>query len=156
MYPKILATADHKGYALLRITLGGVMIAHGLQKAFGCFGGYGWQGTMDYFTGTVGLPAVFGAGVILIESLGAFLLMIGLAGRIQAGLLGAVMLGALWVDHLPNGFYMNWFSNQKGEGVEFDLLFLAIAAVLTLYGSGAWSVDRWMVKNIEYRTRNKE
>ncbi|HEX2533107.1 MAG TPA: DoxX family protein [Chitinophagaceae bacterium] len=146
MNSRLLATENHAGYALLRVTLGTVMGAHGLQKAFGLFGGYGWEGTMGYFTGTVGLPAVMGAGIILIESLGAFLLIIGFAGRINAALLGAVMLGAFFVDHLPNGFFMNWFGNQKGEGFEFDLLFVAIAAVLSWYGSGAYSVDRWLVK----------
>ena len=47
------------------------MLAHGLQKAFGWFGGYGWDGTMGYFTGTVGLPAFLGAFIILIETLAA-------------------------------------------------------------------------------------
>jgi putative oxidoreductase len=141
---KLFKTENNYSWTILRVTLGVVMLAHGLQKAFGWFGGYGWDGTMGYFTGTVDLPPILGAFIILIESLGAFLLILGFAGRINAVLLGAVILGALFVDHLPNGFYMNWFGNQKGEGFEFDLLFLAISSFVAINGSGALSVDRWI------------
>lgn len=141
---KIFKTENNYTWTILRITLGVVMLAHGLQKAFGWFDGYGWEGSMGYFTGTVGLPSILGAFIILIESLGAFLLILGFAGRINAVLVGAVILGALFVDHLPNGFYMNWFGNQKGEGFEFDLLFLAISSFITINGSGALSIDRWI------------
>jgi putative oxidoreductase len=55
------------------------------------------------------------------------------------------MLGAFFVDHLPNGFYMNWFGTQKGEGIEFDLLFLAISSFIAINGSGALSIDRWII-----------
>ena len=123
------------------------MLAHGLQKTFGLFGGYGWEGTMGYFTGTVGLPTVLAAGVILIESLGAALLILGFAGRINAALLGSVMLGAFFTDHLSNGFFMNWFGNQKGEGFEFDILFISIAVVLAVKGSGALFSMRKEVKS---------
>jgi len=43
--------------------------------------------------------------------------------------------------HLPNGFFMNWAGNQKGEGFEYHLLVIAMAAVLVWRGSGAWSAD---------------
>ena len=124
---RIFATENKYSWTILRVTLGIVMLAHGVQKAFGWFGGYGWDGTMGYFTGTVGLPAVLGGFIIIIETLAAFLLILGFAGRVNALLVGAVILGAFFIDHLPNGFYMNWFGNQKGEGFEFDLLFLAIS-----------------------------
>lgn len=141
---KIFTTQNNYSWTILRITLGIVMLAHGVQKAFGWFGGYGWDGTMGYFAGVVGLPSILAAFIILIESLGAFLLILGFAGRISAVLLGAVILGAFFIDHLPNGFYMNWFGNQKGEGFEFDLLFLAISSFVTVNGSGALSIDRWI------------
>ena len=139
---KILTTENNSSWTLLRIPLGIVMLALGLQKAFGWFGGYGWEGTMHYFTDTVGMPYFLGAFTILIETLGAALLVVGFAGRINALLLGIVMIGAFFVDHLPNGFYMNWFGNQKGEGYEFDILFVTISLVLVINGSGAYSLDR--------------
>jgi putative oxidoreductase len=144
MQRNLLSTTDSSNWLILRVTLGSVMLGHGLQKAFGLFGGFGWSNTIGYFTGTVGLPAWLSALVILIESLGAVLLIIGFAGRINAALMAVVMAGAFFVDHLPNGFFMNWFGNHKGEGYEFDLLFWAIAVVLTINGSGKFSVDRWL------------
>lgn len=144
MLRNLLATDNSYNWLILRVTLGTVMLAHGVQKAFGWFGGFGWDNSINYFTGVVGLPTALAALVILIESLGAVLLIIGFAGRINAALIGIVMAGAFFVDHRPNGFYMNWFGNQKGEGFEFDLLFWAIAIVLVINGSGRFSVDRWL------------
>lgn len=149
MQQKLLATTDSYNWLLLRIALGVVMLGHGLQKAFGWFGGFGWDASMGYFTGTVGLPTWLSALVILIESLGALLLIIGFAGRINAALMGMVMAGAFFVDHLPNGFFMNWFGNHKGEGYEFDILFWAIALILAINGSGKYSVDRWLTTRSE-------
>jgi putative oxidoreductase len=144
MQQRLLSTTDSYNWLLLRVALGIVMLGHGLQKAFGLFGGFGWNDTIGYFTGTVGLPAWLSAFIILIESLGAVLLIIGLAGRINAALMAIVMAGAFFVDHLPNGFFMNWFGNHKGEGYEFDILFWAIALIVTINGSGKFSVDRWL------------
>jgi putative oxidoreductase len=141
---KLFATENNYSWTILRVVLGSVMLAHGVQKAFGWFGGFGWDGTIGYFTGTVGLPTFLAAFIILIETLGAFLLILGFAGRVNALLVGAVNFGAFLVDHLPNGFYMNWFGTQKGEGFEFDLLFLANSSFIAINGSGALSVDKWI------------
>ena len=51
------------------------------------------------------------------------------------------MIGAIFIVHLPNGFFMNWFGNQKGEGFEYHLLVIAMAAALLLRGAGAFSAD---------------
>ncbi|MFT3910823.1 MAG: DoxX family protein [Ferruginibacter sp.] len=142
MTKKLFFTNNDISIAILRITLGIVMLGHGLQKAFGLFGGFGWTNTVHYFTDTVGVPAALGGFIILIETLGALLLIFGFAGRVQAVLMIAVITGAFFVDHLPNGFFMNWFGNHKGEGYEFDLLFVAIAVVILIKGSGRFSIDR--------------
>ncbi|NII27239.1 DoxX family protein [Pseudoflavitalea sp. X16] len=155
MQQRLLATTNNYNWLILRVSLGVVMLGHGLQKAFGWFGGYGWNNTMGYFTGTVGLPAWLSALVILIESLGALLLLIGFAGRINAALMAIVMAGAFFVDHLPNGFFMNWFGSNKGEGYEFDILFWAIAIVITINGSGKFSVDRWLTTRTGTATQRK-
>lgn len=145
MQQRLLATGNNYNWLILRVALGVVMLGHGLQKALGWFGGFGWNNTMGYFTGTVGLPSWLSAFVILIESVSAVLLIIGFAGRINAALMGIVMAGAFFVDHLPNGFFMNWFGTNKGEGYEFDILFWAISIVLVINGSGKWSIDRWLL-----------
>jgi putative oxidoreductase len=150
---KLLATDNNYSWFILRVTLGSVLLAHGVQKAFGWFGGYGWTNTIGYFN-SVGLNDFMGSVVILIETLGALFLIIGFAGRINALLMGIVMAGAFFIDHLPNGFYMNWFGNQKGEGFEFDLLFWAISLVLTIQGSGAFSVDRWLTARAGQKPHN--
>ena len=140
---RIFSTDNNYSWLLLRVTLGIVMGAHGLQKAFGWFGGFGWDNTIGYFT-SVGVPVFLGSLVIFIETVGALLLIIGYAGRINAALMAIVMAGAFFIDHLPNGFYMNWYGETRGEGFEFDILFWAIAIVLTINGSGKFSVDRWI------------
>ena len=145
MGSKILRTDNNYSLTILRIAVGTVLLAHGLQKALGWFNGFGWNASMQYFTGYVGLPAPLAALVILIESLGSLFLIIGFAGRINAALAGFVMIGAFFVDHVHNGFFMNWFGKQKGEGFEFDILFIAIAFVVAVNGSGAFSVDRWIL-----------
>jgi putative oxidoreductase len=127
---------------LLRGTLGAVMFPHGAQKALGWFGGGGFQGTMSYFTESVGMPAVLGLLVIAAEFLGSLLLVAGLATRFAAASIGLVMIGAAVLVHAPNGFFMNWFGNQAGEGFEFHFLAIALATALVVQGGGRWSLDR--------------
>jgi len=69
-------------------------------------------------------------------------LIFGLLTRIPALGIGVEMIGAILMVHLPNGFFMNWYGNQKGEGFEYHLLTIAIAATLLLRGAGKFSVDR--------------
>jgi len=145
MLRKLITTDNSTSWFILRVTLGTVMLGHGLQKLMGWFGGFGWQNTVNYFNG-IGLPEPLGALIILVESFGAIFLILGFAGRLNAFLMGVVILGAFFIDHLPNGFFMNWFKNQQGEGFEFDLLFLAISSVIAINGSGRYSVDRWLMK----------
>lgn len=144
MTKHLLATTNSYNWFILRVTLGIVLFAHGSQKAFGWFNGFGWENSMNYFTGSVGIPAALAAFVILIESAGALLLILGFAGRINAALIAIVMLGAFFAEHHQHGFYMNWFGNQQGEGYEFDLLVWAISIVLVINGSGKCSIDRWL------------
>ncbi len=126
----------------LRIVLGAVMLPHGLQKLLGWFGGFGFEGTMGYLTGTIGLPWILGFLVILIETVGAVALIAGALSRVAALGVAAVMVGAVLTSHLSNGFFMNWSGAQGGEGFEYHLLAVAMAAVVMLRGGGALSVDR--------------
>jgi putative oxidoreductase len=139
---RVLATDADVSATLARVTLAIVMFPHGAQKLFGWFGGYGWEGTLGFMTGHVGLPAPLAAGVILLESIGALLLLAGVLTRAVAlGFIG-IMLGAIVTVHAQFGFFMNWSGAQPGEGFEYHLLVIALAAVLVIRGGGAWSVDR--------------
>lgn len=139
---RVLATEGDWGATVARVALGAVMLPHGAQKLLGWFGGYGFQATMGFLTTQVGLPYPIALLVILIESFGALLLLLGLAGRVMAAGVAAVMVGAVVTTHLANGFFMNWAGTQRGEGFEYHILALALALVVMLRGSGAASVDR--------------
>jgi len=131
---------------IMRLALGSVIFAHGAQKLFGWFGGYGFEGTMGYFTGTQGLPYVVGLLVILGESLGAIALALGLFTRFMAGSIFLIMLGAMVLDHAQYGFFMDWFRNQKGEGIEFDILTFGLSFPLMIMGAGAYALDAFIPK----------
>jgi putative oxidoreductase len=128
---------------IVRVTVGVVIFPHGAQKLLAWFGGYGFEGTMQYFTVTVGLPYLVGLLVILGESLGSVALVLGLWGRFMSFSLLIIMLGALYFDHAQNGFFMNWYGNRAGgEGYEFDLLVFGLCIAIIINGSGAYSLDR--------------
>ncbi|MES2640014.1 MAG: DoxX family protein [Myxococcota bacterium] len=124
-----------------RVVLGIVMFAHGAQKLFGWFGGPGYDATMESFTVGMGIPAWMAVLVILAESLGGLGLIVGAFARIAAAGIVAVMAGAVFMVHLPNGFFMNWGGQAAGEGFEYHLLALALAGLVLVEGAGAWSVD---------------
>ncbi len=137
---RLVATSDSLAPLFLRLALGVMILPHGLQKTFGWFGGYGFQGTMGYLTNTFGAPWIFALLAILAESVGGVMLILGLGTRLAALGVGGVMLVAA-TQHWPHGFFMNWFGAQKGEGLEFFILALGIAAALIVQGGGKASVD---------------
>ena len=142
---KLMATSNDVALTTLRVVLGVVFFAHGAQKMLGWFGGYGFHGTMGFFE-HMGMPAPVALLVIVTEFFGGLGLIVGLLTRIAALGIGCEMIGAIFMVHLPNGFFMNWTGNQKGEGFEYHLLAIAIAAALLLRGAGAFSLDRSLAK----------
>jgi putative oxidoreductase len=141
MIKKLLETNDDIAGFVLRVLLGVVMLPHGAQKLLGWFGGYGFSGTMGFFTGNMGIPAVFAFLVIMSEFFGSLALIAGALTRFAAFGAGCVMLGATLMVHLPHGFFMNWAGKQQGEGFEYHLLAMAIAVTLMIIGGGRWSID---------------
>ncbi len=95
-----------------------VIFPHGAQKLLGWFRGYGFKGTMGYFTGS-GIPAPLALLAIIAEFFGPLGLALGLLTRVAAFGIACVMAGAIFRVHRPHGFFMNWFGNQQGEGFEF-------------------------------------
>jgi putative oxidoreductase len=140
-----MATSNDVALTTLRVVLGVVFFAHGAQKMLGWFGGYGFHGTMGFFT-HMGMPAPVALLIICTEFFGGLGLLLGLLTRIAAIGVFGLMVGAIFMVHLQNGFFMNWMGTQKGEGFEFHLLVLAIAAALLLRGAGAFSLDRSLSK----------
>ena len=142
MIRKLIATDDDTAITVLRLVLGIVFFAHGAQKMLGWFGGYGFTGTMGFFTGMMHIPAVFAFLAIAAEFFGGLGLIFGLFTRVAAFGIFCNMLVAVVMVHHQFGFFMNWAGTQKGEGFEFHLLVLAIVAFLVIRGAGAFSVDR--------------
>jgi putative oxidoreductase len=141
MLRKILATSNDWTLTVLRLVMGVVFFAHGSQKVLGWFGGYGFSATMGFFTHLMHIPAPFAFLAICAEFLGGIGLILGALGRIAAFGIACNMVIAVLMVHAPNGLFMNWTGQQKGEGFEYHLLALAIALVLMVKGSGAFSID---------------
>jgi putative oxidoreductase len=133
---------------VLRVLMGIVIFAHGAQKLPGWFGGGGYDATMGFFTGPMGLPAVIAFLVIVGEFFGGLGLVTGLLTRFCAASVGVIMLGAVALVHWPNGFFMNWMGNQAGEGFEYHILAVAICAALMITGGGKWSLDGWLARRL--------
>jgi putative oxidoreductase len=143
---KLIKTTDAVWPTVLRITLGGVMLPHALQKTLGVFGGFGFAKTMQWFTVQLHLPTALAVLVIILEQAGSLALLLGFLTRAAAVAVAAVMVGAVLTVHLQNGFFMNWFGTQAGEGFEFHLLVLAMVAALLMGGGGRGSIDRALAR----------
>jgi putative oxidoreductase len=139
---KLFATDDSAATAVLRLVLGIVIFAHGAQKMLGWFGGFGFSGTMGFFTGMLHVPALFAFLAIAAEFFGGLGLILGFLTRIAAIGIAVNMVVAISLVHHVFGFFMNWTGTQKGEGFEYHLLVLAMAAFLMIRGAGAFSIDR--------------
>jgi putative oxidoreductase len=142
MLRKLTATDDSTATTILRVVLGIVFFAHGAQKMLGWFGGYGFSGTMGYFTGAMHIPAFFALLAIAAEFFGGLGLILGLLTRVAAFGIAVNMLVAVVMVHSQFGFFANWSGTQKGEGYEYHLLALAICVFLIIKGAGAVSLDR--------------
>ena len=138
---KLTRTDSSLAALIARVTVGAVMLPHGLQKTIGMFGGYGFSGTMGFLTGTVGLSSLVAFLVIMGESLGAIALILGFLTRFCAASLAIIMIGAINAGHAQHGFFMNWFGNQAGEGFEYHLLVIGLCLSLVVSGAGKLSVD---------------
>ena len=140
---------------IVRVFLGSVIAGHGAQKLLGWFDGFGFASSMNFFTEKIGLPGVLGFLIIVAESLGMLALIIGLFSRVMAASLIVIMIGAMITVQAEFGFFMNWFGNKGGEGVEFSLLTIAMAIVVVLNGSGIYSVDHFLSRRFGPNTQQK-
>ena len=142
MIRKLIATDNDSATTILRLVLGVIFFAHGAQKMLGWFGGYGFTGTMGFFTGVLHIPAIFAFLAIAAEFFGGLGLIVGLLTRVASFGVFCNMIVAVALVHSRFGFWMNWTGAQNGEGYEYHLLLLAALAFLMIRGAGAVSVDR--------------
>lgn len=142
MLRKWLADKDEWAPLILRVTLGVIFFAHGAQKVLGWYGGYGWAGTMQFFTQTLHVPTPLAALAFLSEFLGGAFLIVGLFTRWAALCLAGEMVVAAFLVHLKSGFFMNWTNAPNvGHGIEYNLALIGASLALVLVGGGRLSLD---------------
>ena len=138
---KILSSNAGWGALALRVPVGIIFAAHGAQKLFGWFGGYGLDGTggwMDSIGLSPGIVMAFLAGAA--EFFGGIALILGLLTRPAALSLAIAMLVAIFAVHIQNGLFM------ANNGYEFGLALLAASVSLLFSGAGKASVDNVLAK----------
>lgn len=123
------------GLILIRLVVGPLMAAHGAQKLFGWFGGYGLAGTGGFLEGLGFRPGrTFAAAAGATEFASGVLVTLGLLGPVGPALMLSVMVVAALSVHWPNVF-------AQSNGIEVPLLYAVTAAALALTGFGAYSLD---------------
>ena len=140
---KILSTNAGFDALALRIPAAIIFIAHGAQKLFAWFGGYGLEGTGQWMA-SIGLEPGYQMALIAgsAEFFGGIALLIGLMVRPAALLLAVTMLVAIYSVHFVNGLFMS------ANGYEFALALLAMSVSLVISGAGKFSVDNLLKKRL--------
>jgi putative oxidoreductase len=138
---KLLRTTPDFTLTVARVVLAVIFFAHGSQKAFGWFGGPGFDNAIAIFQNTMGIPAPLTAFVMFTELAGSIGLALGLLSRVAAlGLIG-LMAVAPFANGLYPQFFMNWTGKSPHEGYEYHLLAIALSLAVLVRGGGALSVD---------------
>ena len=137
MLKRIIATDDDRVIALIRIAIGISVFSHGAQKVLGWWGGGGIDGTYAFMTGQLQIPGVLAYMVIFGEFLAGLGLITGTLGRIAAAGNLMIQSGALLLVHIHIGWKME----------EYSLLALSMCLAILIRGSGAWSIDRLLMRD---------
>lgn len=134
---RLLTTSNSFAPLALRVPAGIIFMAHGAQKLFGAFGGYGLEGTGQWMA-SIGLEPGYLMALLAgsAEFFGGLAILLGLLVRPAAAALAFAMLVAIFAVHIGNGLFMS------NNGYEFGLALLAISASLLISGGGALSADR--------------
>jgi putative oxidoreductase len=134
---RMLATEAGWSPLALRIPAGIIFTAHGAQKLFGWFGGYGLEGTGQWM-GSIGLSPGYVMALLAgsAEFFGGLALIFGLLVRPAASVLAFAMAVAILSVHIGKGLFL------ATNGYEYGLALLAVAVSLAVSGAGRGSVDR--------------
>jgi len=127
------------GLLLIRLVVGLTLAAHGAQKLFGVFGGYGIAGTGGFFESLGFRPGkVIATMAGLGEMGGGLALALGLLTPFAAAVIVAAMIVAIWGVHLEKGFFL------ENDGYEYPLVISAVAAAVAFTGPGQLSLDQML------------
>ncbi|MBD7965699.1 DoxX family protein [Fictibacillus norfolkensis] len=129
------------GLLIIRLVVGLALAAHGAQKLFGWFGGYGLKGTGGWME-SIGIKPGYTMALLagLAEFGGGLLFAAGLFTEIGAVLIAGTMLVAAVKVHLQNGFWVT------ANGYEFNLVLIAVVIAVALTGAGDYSLDHLWLK----------
>lgn len=138
---RILATDPGWGPMVLRVPVGAIFMAHGAQKLFGWFSGYGLEGTGGFFA-SLGLEPGFLLALLAgsAEFFGGLALVLGFLVRPAAAALAFTMLVAIFGVHIEGGLFLS------NNGYEYALALLAASVALLFSGGGKASVDGVLAK----------
>ena len=142
MFRALLSTDGRLPALVLRLFLAIVFFPHGAQKVFGCLGGPGLAGSINLMTTKLHIPLAFAILAIAAEFLGPIGLFFGFLTRVAAFGIAVEMAVAIFLVHLKFGFFMNWFGQKAGEGIEYHLLLIGMSIALMIAGGGTLSIDR--------------
>ncbi|NVJ51976.1 MAG: DoxX family protein [Gammaproteobacteria bacterium] len=138
----------HAGLAalILRVPVGIILAAHGAQKLFGWFGGYGLEGTGQWMA-SIGLEPGYWMALLAgsAEFFGGVALVLGVFTRLAAVSAVITMLVAIVTVHLSQGFFMS------NNGYEYALALMAASGALLVQGAGSWSLDYWLADRLQRR-----
>lgn len=140
---KLISSQASLSTLALRVPIAIIFIAHGAQKLFAWFGGYGLEGTGQWMA-SIGLEPGYLMALLAgsAEFFGGIALLIGLLTRPTAFILSLTMIVAIVSVHLANGLFLS------NNGYEFALALLAASASLMLSGSGSYSLDNLLAKKL--------
>jgi len=144
----LVRTGGDWAITIIRIVLGVVFFAHGAQMALGWFGGAGLQKTVRTLRENLQIPAPLALLSVAAQFLGGLGLIVGLLSRVAAFGIVIVMSVALLVVHRKFGFFMNWFGEKQGHGIEYHVLVLALALTVIIKGAGAFSLDQVLYQHL--------
>lgn len=146
LFHRLVATDAGFSPLALRLPVGIIFAAHGAQKLFGWFGGYGLEGTGQWMA-SIGIePGILMAALAGgAEFFGGLALLLGVLVRPAAAVLAFTMLVAIFSVHIGNGLFMS------KNGYEFGLALLAATASLFVSGAGRKSVDERLAKRFASR-----
>jgi len=133
----VFTTRAGYGLTIVRILVGIIFVAHGSQKLFGAFGGYGLEGTGQYMA-SLGLTPGYLMALLSgsAEFFGGLALVIGLLARPAAVVLALTLVVAIFSVHISHGLFM------ANNGYEFALALLGGVVAVLIEGAGKVSVDR--------------
>lgn len=150
MFQYLLQTDPDFVYTFLRIIAGIIIFPYGMQKLLGWFddfgGGNGIKQSLASFAEKK-VPKIIAWFVIIGQSFGSIALILGVFTRVAAISNFIIFSGAIFF-HIADGWTMNWNGKKKGEGIEYFIMLLSILLAIIIKGSGALSIDNWLISFI--------